>query len=606
MTASADIASDLVPTLEISFVYDGELPEPKLQALRELIENSPQFVGGSEPWVAYFHQGHFLSFRGNLVFAAKSYMQAIRQKTDFAEAYYHLGNIYLISWECSQKLEVLVEAAKCFHQAATLKPDLAEAFYQLGNAGERLSLSNVAECWNKAIVLKPDFAEAYLKLANHLFWRHGKIKEGIEFFEKTLQLKPDWVEAYETVHFYMKYAEGSLDPQIDQHTKRGKQRVCERAIAHQLNHLHLRVLSGITQHLGHYAYLDTFAKAKALGWLPDLQFIMLAPESKIANPCLLRYWQPYIPTFSDPLVLKCLSPLAKFLEAEYSEIRSYQEISGGDDFKMIAEIQKRWEEEKRPPLLQLGDQEKERGWQCLERLGVPRRSWFVALHVRDDGFKGPDQAQGLRNADVLTYLPAIESIVAAGGWVIRMGDPKMRPLPAMKQAIDYARSEAKSDWMDVFLWSQSRFFIGGNSGPSWIPHTFGVPCVRTNWSPITRVPWSGSDLMIPKLFRRRQDGRLLTFREIVDPRGAVEWTHSAEALKARGIEPIDNTPEELRDVAMEMLERLEGSRFPSSEENELQERFASLVRDTCAGFGQNDRTSRLGGKFLRNYIKLLD
>ena len=63
-------------------------------------------------------------------------------------------------------------------------------------------------------------------------------------------------------------------------------------------------------------------------------------------------------------------------------------------------------------------------------------------------------------ADIGTYLPAIKTVVAHGGWVFRMGNPTMKPLPAMEHVIDYAYSDVRSDWMDVFLCSQCRFMIG--------------------------------------------------------------------------------------------------------------------------------------------------
>jgi hypothetical protein len=113
-------------------------------------------------------------------------------------------------------------------------------------------------------------------------------------------------------------------------------------------------------------------------------------------------------------------------------------------------VQKQWEAEARPPLLTRSPSDYEGGWNCLQDLGVPKNAWFVCLHVREDGFR----REGItthRSADINTYSLAIESIVARGGWVIRMGDPTMKPLPPMKQAIDYARTDAKAiGWMFFF------------------------------------------------------------------------------------------------------------------------------------------------------------
>ena len=81
-----------------------------------------------------------------------------------------------------------------------------------------------------------------------------------------------------------------------------------------------------------------------------------------------------------------------------------------------------------------------------------------------------------------------------------MGDPSMTPLPQMDNVLDYAHSQAKSDWMDVFLCGRCRFFIGLASGLSQVAARFGVPCVYVNWISNVLPAFSGRDLYIPKLF----------------------------------------------------------------------------------------------------------
>ena len=107
-----------------------------------------------------------------------------------------------------------------------------------------------------------------------------------------------------------------------------------------------------------------------------------------------------------------------------------------------------------------------RGWALLEKAGVPRGAWFVALHVRDIRWRGTTAGlQAIRNADTASYLPAIDEIARRGGFVIRMGDADGPPLPSLANIIDYGRSDMRSDWMDIFLLARSRFVLGSASGP---------------------------------------------------------------------------------------------------------------------------------------------
>jgi hypothetical protein len=96
-----------------------------------------------------------------------------------------------------------------------------------------------------------------------------------------------------------------------------------------------------------------------------------------------------------------------------------------------AKIQNRWEAENRPPLA-VRREETDAALRVLRRrLGIPEDAWYVCLHVREPSFHGRwnkvwEQA---RDADIRTYGAAIKTIVERGGYVIRMGDPSMPPLP---------------------------------------------------------------------------------------------------------------------------------------------------------------------------------
>jgi putative glycosyltransferase (TIGR04372 family) len=307
----------------------------------------------------------------------------------------------------------------------------------------------------------------------------------------------------------------------------------------------------------------------------------------------MEYWRRYLPDMiTDPVAIELLSPLAKYLE---DHLFAVMDASGKQICEFfIAEraIQAQWEEEGRSHLLTLSDSDHERGWRCLRGLGVPADAWFVGLHVREGRVKGA------RNADINTYSLAMESIVARGGWVIRMGDPSMTPLPPMPQVIDYAHGQVRSDWMDVFLWAQCRFFIGTQSGPLMVPPTFGVPCVLTNSSSLGLRLWFNKDLCIFKLFWSKSEARYLNFAELVA--SALGWVESAKYLASQGIKLVDNTPKEINEVVIEMLDRLEGKLSYSREDEELQERFDSLYTSNAS-----KANARIGQDFLRKWAHLL-
>ena len=46
--------------------------------------------------------------------------------------------------------------------------------------------------------------------------------------------------------------------------------------------------------------IELFAKTGILGWRPPMIGVLLAPDDKVANSCLLDYFRPYVQVVSDP------------------------------------------------------------------------------------------------------------------------------------------------------------------------------------------------------------------------------------------------------------------------------------------------------------------
>jgi putative glycosyltransferase (TIGR04372 family) len=215
-------------------------------------------------------------------------------------------------------------------------------------------------------------------------------------------------------------------------------------------------------------------------------------------------------------------------------------------------IQKEWERQQRPPVLSVTDGERKFIDRALSLLGLPEGAWYVCLHVREPGFhKGWNTLYpSMRDANIDDYLPAIDLIVKNGGWVIRMGDPSMKPLVPIPGVIDYAHSTLKTPRADILIPLGCRFFLGTNSGFATIPAIYGVRCVFSNWLPIGLPLWPSQDLMLPKLFWDEKRGRHLTIEEIFASGVAFiqNWSDLPEGILLR-----DNTAEDICNLTAEAL-----------------------------------------------------
>ena len=217
-----------------------------------------------------------------------------------------------------------------------------------------------------------------------------------------------------------------------------------------------------------------------------------------------------------------------------------------------ARIQQEWERQERPPLLSVTDDERSFLDRALRMLGLPEDAWYVCLHVREPGFHQSWNSRypSMRDANIDDYREAIALIVQRGGWVIRMGDPTMKPLPPMANVIDYAHSSLKTPKADILIALGCRFFLGTNSGFATIPAIYGVRCVFSNWLPIGLPLWPSHDLVAPKLFWSESAKRYLTLQEIFESGLAFiqNWSDLPEGIKVR-----DNTPDDIRALAAEAL-----------------------------------------------------
>jgi putative glycosyltransferase (TIGR04372 family) len=255
-------------------------------------------------------------------------------------------------------------------------------------------------------------------------------------------------------------------------------------------------------------------------------------------------------------------------------------------------------------VLSLTDFDRKRGWVNLRRLAVPENAWFACVHCRESDYsykRGRDIAT-IHDADVNNYFPAMEEIVDRGGWIIRIGDPFMKPIPKMKNVIDYAHLDIKSDWMDVFLCASCKFLLGSNSGLSALPSAFGVPCAIANvGGPISAVlPYGPEDIGIPKFLWSEKEKRYLNFQEILSsPVGDFPFDY---LFSANDIRAVENSPEDIKELAIEMLDRLEGKLEYSEEDERLQAHFKSLMKPGHYSYGA---ISRVGRDFLRKYERLL-
>ncbi|GLS22698.1 hypothetical protein GCM10007874_57180 [Labrys miyagiensis] len=353
------------------------------------------------------------------------------------------------------------------------------------------------------------------------------------------------------------------------------------------------VVITIPERIGHLAIeLDWFLKQRALGQFAAIKPIVLLPYSEAANPALLRLWGNYLTLISNPIATTVLKPLVYF---ESLRIDLLSVACTLDEAAQYQDVVKAWGD--RPPLFKLPDSLNEKGRKALEELGMPPGAWFVCIHARDGVYSPRDEHLHVyRNSDIAKCLAAVDEIIARGGWCVRMGERGTASLPDRPGLINYPDTHLKSDWMDLYLASQARFFLGNTSGLCLIATISGVPCALANMAPYGACYGMGSkDISIPKRLTRL-NGSAPKFAEIFASNVASFRFAEQYAEAGWGIE--ENTEEQIRDLVLEMLDRLDGVFQETSDAERLQQAFRGLLTPRHYTYGA---PSRIGEAFLSQH-----
>lgn len=479
-----------------------------------------------------------------------------------------------------------------------------------------------------AVRFKLNWPRAYLFVGMNLVKRYKKAHRAplqdlvlmtalenkiIKYYEKYVSYEPGlesfltWIEANMVLEGIW-FLKCDID-QCNEVSRRIARVQCKLIKAHQLDSLGVMFIPRTFAFgaLGVYENLCGFIKAEKLKGHSRKMILLLDSKTAVNNCCYLNYWKRYITIITDPVLINFLVPLEKCLTIPLNIVMPFREKIFRTPCLALGLIREDWEKENRPPILELSDEDRERGRKCLDSLGVPKDAWFVCLHVREQGWRDNGSvSEDYRNADIATYFPAIEAITAAGGWVIRIGNAGMKDLPKLARVIDYAHSDVKSDWMDVFLCASCRFFIGTSSGPCMISIAFGVPVVMTNLLPAYAMyGLTRNDLVIPRLCRKKDSSRYLSFEELISP--PVGIAGSLAAYKMLDCEIMPNEPDEIKELVIEMMEKCDGVVKCSEEDEQLQRQFR-LLTEKCSSLygGENIAvSSRIGRYFLRKYAALL-
>ena len=267
-----------------------------------------------------------------------------------------------------------------------------------------------------------------------------------------------------------------------------------------------------------------------------------------------------------------------------------------------------------PPHLEFTSEEESRGQAALRAMGIAPGTPFVCLNVRDGAYNAyraiADPASygdehSYRDSDVQNYVLAAEALADRGYVVVRVGAIVREAMKTIHPGVvDYATNGKRSDFMDIYLGANCAFCVSTGSGFDGVSSIFRRPIAFVNFLPLGYLNTYRAQLLgITRHFFSEADNRELTLAEIF-ARGAG-FLDETFHYQLSGIRLVENTPEEIRDLVVEMAERLDGTWRPHEEDEALQRRFWETFSRSANGLEpehpwHGEIRARFGAAFLRN------
>lgn len=224
-----------------------------------------------------------------------------------------------------------------------------------------------------------------------------------------------------------------------------------------------------------------------------------------------------------------------------------------------------------------------RNW--LKTIGWVEGQPLVCVLVRDSKFLDTEPGRtpedyGLdpdawsyhnyRDSDIQTFVPAMKWLVSQGALVLRMGKIMETPV-AVPGVFDYAFSESRSDFLDVWLFANCSMCVTTGSGPDVTSVFAGKQVVAVNHVPLTAAFTSGRVVTASKKVFT-VTGRRLSLEENIDLD-----LHRTDDYLRRGLLMRDLSPGEILDVVKEGWLRCKGTWKTSEYDVGARERFVEAI-----------------------------
>ena len=320
---------------------------------------------------------------------------------------------------------------------------------------------------------------------------------------------------------------------------------------------------------------------------PLVNLWSLGPKVKQSNKYLARKWSDKLTVLPSWVISALhdageLLPPLKLVEPQLSITGSKNGLDKTD------------------PHLSFSSEEIANGQRCLSEIGIDPTRPYVCLIVRDGGHyksKGDIESAGyvLINFNINDFASAAAELIEHGYQVVRMGSGSEQPFTSAPEGvIDYASSNHRSEFLDVYLAATCAFAVSTQTGPDAVCMLFRRPVLYVEVTRFCQF-FFGSKLATWAPARLLKNGNVLNLSEIVN--SEIAWFKDPNSFAVSGVAQQKSSELEIKDLVVSYMQN-----------RDIQPVTASWVQKLVAeGMGERGRLQfgEVTAKLLPNVEQVL-
>ena len=208
------------------------------------------------------------------------------------------------------------------------------------------------------------------------------------------------------------------------------------------------------------------------------------------------------------------------------------------------------------PKIILNSNEINRGKEYLKKQNFQENDKFICFFARDPYFH-PNIKTGLyknsaRDSSILSQIPAMEYLSKNKYKIFRVGSVYGEKLPFINNnIIDYANSNFKSDFLDIYLLMQCEFMVSTGSGIDHVPLLNRKRILLVNYSlELQTFDNTFYPLFIPKKYKFLSSDELIPYSKVYEKK--LYLIQNINELEKMGYGLVDNSQLEILEAVIDM------------------------------------------------------